>query len=71
MKILKGNSAERLREEFPELRKKYWGMHIWARGYFVSAVGIVDRDIIKQYVKNQQNSEIRHEQQWIGRDSGE
>jgi putative transposase len=70
MKILKGKSAERLREEFPELRKKYWGMHIWARGYFVSTVGI-DRDIIKQYVKNQQNSEIRHEQQWIWRDSGE
>ena len=40
MKLLKGKSAERLREEFPELRKRYWGMHIWARGYFVSTVGI-------------------------------
>ncbi len=28
MKILKGKNAERLREKFPELRKKYWGMHI-------------------------------------------
>lgn len=40
MKILKGKSSERLREEYPELGKRYWGMHIWARGYFVSTVGI-------------------------------
>ena len=36
MKILKGKSAEYLRRDFPELGKKYWGLHIWARGYFVS-----------------------------------
>jgi len=70
MKILKGKSAERLRKEFPELKKKYWGLHIWARGYFVSTVGI-DRDVIKQYVKNQQNSQIREEQLRIWKDSGE
>ena len=69
MKILKGKSSERLRKEFPELRKKYWGMHIWARGYFVSTVGI-DRDIIKQYVKNQQDSQLREEQLRIWKDSG-
>ena len=40
IKILKGKSAERLREEFPELRKRYRGMHIRARGYFASTAGI-------------------------------
>lgn len=69
MKILKGKSAERLRKEFPELKKKYWGLHIWARGYFVSTVGI-DRDIIKQYVRNQQDSQIQKEQLCIWKDSG-
>ena len=67
MKILKGKSAERLREEFPKLRKKYWGMHIWARGYFVSTVG-VDREVIKKYVRNQQNEEIRVEQMRLWKD---
>jgi putative transposase len=52
MKILKGKSAEYLRRDFPELNKKYWGLHIWARGYFVSTVGI-DREVIKKYVKKQ------------------
>jgi putative transposase len=70
MKILKGKSAERLREEFSELRKRYWGMHIWARGYFVSTVGI-DSEIIKKYVKEQQDNEIRAEQLQIWRDKGD
>jgi putative transposase len=70
MKILKGKSAERLREEFPELGKRYWGMHIWARGYFVSTVGI-DRDIIQNYVRQQQEDEIRSEQLRLWRDNDE
>lgn len=49
MKVLKGKSWEYLRREFPELRKKFWGMHIWARGYFVSTLGI-ERDAIRKYV---------------------
>jgi putative transposase len=68
MKLLKGKSAERLREEFPELRKRYWGMHIWARGYFVSTVGI-DRDAIKQYVRQQQDTEMRGEQLRLWKDN--
>jgi putative transposase len=70
MKVLKGKSSEYLRREFPELRKKYWGMHIWARGYFVSTVGI-DREVIRRYVKEQQEDQMRAEQLRLWRDSGE
>ena len=35
---------------FPELRKRYWGQHLWARGYFC---GTVDEQTIKQYIENQ------------------
>ena len=70
MKILKGKSAERLGREFPELRKQYWGMHIWARGYFVSTVGI-DRDIIKNYVKEHVTNQIREDQLKIWKDDSE
>ncbi len=51
-------------------KKKYWGLHIWARGYFVSTVGI-DRDIIKQYVRNQQDAQMQKEELRIWKDSGE
>ncbi len=57
MRILKGKSAEYLRRDFPELGKKYWGLHIWARGYFVSTVGI-DSATIQKYVKEQVESQI-------------
>ena len=70
MKILKGKSAERLRREFPELRKQYWGMHIWARGYFVSTVGI-DREIIENYVKEHVTNQIREDQLKIWKDDSE
>ena len=67
MKILKGKSAERLRDEFPELRKRYWGMHIWARGYFVSTVGI-DGEVIENYVRKQVEDEVKEHQLRVWRE---
>ena len=70
MKILKGKSAEYLRRDFPELGKKYWGLHIWARGYFVSTVGI-DSATIQKYVKEQVEDQMREEQLALWRDDSE
>ena len=70
MKILKGKSAECLRRDFPELGKKYWGLHIWARGYFVSTVGI-DSATIQKYVKEQVEDQMREEQLALWRDDSE
>ena len=68
MKVLKGKSAEYLRRDFPELKKRYWGLHIWPRGYFVSTVGI-GREVIRKYVKEQQDNQIREAQLRLWRDS--
>jgi putative transposase len=53
VQFIKGRSSRRLQEEFPELRKKYWGQHMWARGYFCATVGAVDEATIKAYIENQ------------------
>ena len=53
VQYLKGRSSRRLQDEFPELRKRYWGQHLWARGYFCASVGAVDEDTIKKYIENQ------------------
>jgi putative transposase len=42
-----------LQEEFPHLQKKFWGQHLWARGYFCATVGAVTEEMIKEYVENQ------------------
>ena len=52
MGVIKGKSAIRMFNKFPELRKRYWGSHFWARGYFASTVGI-NESIIKEYIRNQ------------------
>ncbi len=38
--------------EFPELGKRYWGQHLWARGYFCATVGAVDEATIKEYIES-------------------
>jgi putative transposase len=48
-----GRSSRMLQAEFPELRKRYWGQHMWARGYFCATVGAVDEATIKTYIENQ------------------
>ena len=30
--FLKGRSSRMLQRDFPHLRKRYWGQHLWARG---------------------------------------
>ena len=50
MGFLKGKLALRLFDRYPQLRKKYWGQHVWPRGYCVSTVGLDEERIVK-YVK--------------------
>lgn len=55
MQYLKRRSSKMLQEEFPELRKRYWGQHLWSSGYFCRTVGTIDDETIKQYIENQQD----------------
>jgi putative transposase len=52
MRRIKGRTARKLMEEFPELKKRYWGRHLWARGYFCATVGEMTEDMIKQYLEH-------------------
>jgi putative transposase len=42
-----------MQEEFPELRRRYWGHHLWARSYFCATVGVVNEETIKAYIEKQ------------------
>ena len=59
--FLKSKLALRVLKEYPQLRKsRYWGNHLWSRGYCVTTVGI-DEEMIKKYVKWQGAKEKRNE----------
>ncbi len=54
---LKGKSAYRLLREFRStLGKKYWGNHLWSRGYFCATVGSVTEEQVKRYIENQDDT---------------
>ena len=57
VQYLKGRSSRLLQEQFPELQKRYWGQHLWARGYFCATVGSVTEEMIRNYIANQGNDE--------------
>ena len=52
MQRAKGRSSRRIQQEFPELRKRYWGRHFWARGYFCTTSGNITNEIIQNYLDN-------------------
>ena len=53
MQYIKGKTSRKLLMEFPEISKKYWGQHIWGRGYFVASSGNVTDEVIMQYIEEQ------------------
>ena len=55
IQYLKGRSSKLLQGEFKELKRKYWGQHLWAPGYFCRTVGTVTEEMIKNYIENQKD----------------
>ncbi len=56
MGFLKGKLALRLFQRYEHLGKRYWGRHLWSRGYCVSTVGL-NEEQIRKYVKYQEKQE--------------
>lgn len=53
VQFVKGATSRKLQLEFEDLRKRYWGQHIWARGCFAATAGNVTDDLIREYVSHQ------------------
>ena len=56
MGFLKGKLALRTFDRFPRLRRRYWGQHLWSRGYCASTIGL-DEERIRKYVKWQRKKD--------------
>ena len=58
---VKGKSAIEVFEKFSKLRRNFRGHHFWARGYYVSTVGL-DEAKVRNYIKNQEDSDRQSDQ---------
>ena len=58
VRIIKANTARKLKIEFPFLKKVYWGTDsIWSGSYFVSTVGISEK-VIRRYIELQGQEDL-------------
>ena len=58
MQWLKGISSRILLQEFPHLRKQFWGRHLWSRGYLAVSSGNITDEMIQQYIEEQEGEPI-------------
>ena len=57
IQYIKGRSGRKLLQEFEHLRKRYYGGHLWTRGFYSATCGNVTTEQIINYVKNQDREE--------------
>jgi putative transposase len=61
MGFLKGRLALSLFRRYERIGKRFWGRHLWSRGYCVSTIGL-NEDQIRRYVQWQEKQEKEAEQ---------
>ena len=58
---IKGKSAIHIARTYMGRQRNFTGEHFWARGYYVSTVGL-DEGVVRQYIQNQEDEDQRLEQ---------
>ena len=58
VQYLKAGSSRIMLQEFPRLRKQFWGRHLWARGYMAISSGNITDDIVQKYIDEQEREPI-------------
>jgi len=64
MGYVKGKLSLRLFQRYETIGKRYWGRHLWARGYCASTVGL-NEEQIRKYVQWQEKKEKELEKQQL------
>jgi putative transposase len=45
-----------LLQEFPELRRRYWGSHFWGIGYGAWSVGNITDELLQTYLSHHKDT---------------
>ncbi len=65
VKRLKGRSSRKLQEEFPELKKQYWGRHFWAIGFGCWSTGNITDKMVNDYLEHHRKPDDYSESNFI------
>ncbi len=61
MGYLKGTSAIQIARQYGGRSRNFTGEHFWARGYYVSTVGL-DEAMVRAYIRAQEAEDQRYDQ---------
>ncbi len=61
---LKGISSRVILQEFPHLKKQFWGKHFWARGYLAVSSGTITDEMIQRYIEEQEGESVTNNSQF-------
>jgi putative transposase len=62
---IKGKSAIAIARRFGGRERNFTGEVFWARGYYVSTVGL-DEAMVRAYIRNQEDEDERYDQIKLG-----
>ena len=62
---IKGKSAITIARKFGGRPRNFTGEVFWARGYFVSTVGL-DEEVVRAYIRDQEHEDERLDQMKLG-----
>ena len=62
---IKGKSAISIARRFAGKTKNFTGENFWARGYFVTTIGL-DEEMVRAYVRSQDNEDAHYDQLKLG-----
>jgi putative transposase len=65
VKKLKGRTSRKLQQEFPNLKKKYWGRHFWAIGYGCWSTGNITDEMVNDYLEHHRKPEDHDDSNFI------
>ena len=65
VKNLKCRSSRLIRQEFPDLEKRYWGSHFWATGYGAWSTGNITEEAVQEYLEHHRHPSNKDNDKFI------
>ena len=65
VKRLKGRTSRLLQQEYPELKKGYWGKHFWAIGYGAWSTGNISETMVEEYLEHHRHPSNRDSETFV------
>ncbi len=64
-KKIKERSSRKLQQEFPELKRRYWGRHFWGIGYGCLSTGNITDKMVNEYLGHHRRPDDKENDNFI------